>query len=230
MQAHKIAIPDYALRLARERGSHTRTLAPVAAERTVLLVVDMQNAFVAEGAALAIPYARAIVPAINELAGVLRSAGGKICWLQTSFEGEAERWSFWFSKRLQPEASEAMIAALTPGNPGFDLFDELAMRPEDLYCVKTRFSPFIRGSSELDDQLRSLGIDTVIVTGTVSNTCCETTARDAMMLNYRTIFVSDANAARTDDEHNATLGNMVQTFAEVASVREILRALANRPA
>lgn len=91
--------------------------------------------------------------------------------------------------------------------------------------MKSRFSAFLQGSSDLDEQLRRRGVDTVLITGTVSNVCCESTARDAMMLNYRTIFVSDANATRTDEEHNATLGNMVMCFADVASTEEVLRQL-----
>ncbi|MNN54302.1 Isochorismatase family protein YecD [compost metagenome] len=94
-----------------------------------------------------------------------------------------------------------------------------------MFVIKTRFSPFVQGASCLHRELIRLGVDTVAITGTVSNTCCESTARDAMMLNYRTIFVSDANAARTDEEHNATLGNMVQTFADVVSTEELERAV-----
>ncbi len=223
---HTISIPDYAIRLLQERGRYNLPLERIDPAQTALLVIDMQNAFVSQGARLEIPYARSIVPAINGLAGALRSAGATVCWIQTDFQHEAERWSYWFSKRLRSEAGAAMIAALTPGNPGFDLYDGLTPVPGDLRCVKTRFSPFIAGSSNLDDELRARGIGTVIVTGTVSNTCCETTARDAMMLNYRTIFVSDGNAARTDEEHNATLANMIQTFGEVASTAEITRNLA----
>jgi ureidoacrylate peracid hydrolase len=73
--------------------------------------------------------------------------------------------------------------------------------------------------------LREAGIDTVIITGTVTNTCCESTARDAMMLNYKTIFVSDANACRTDEEHNTTLGNILRIFGDVASTQEVIGRL-----
>ncbi len=90
---------------------------------------------------------------------------------------------------------------------------------------KTRFSAFIQGSSSLDEQLRGAGIETVIITGTVINTCCESTARDAMMLNYKTVFVSDANACRTDEEHNASLGNIMQIFGDVASTDDVIRRL-----
>ena len=91
---------------------------------------------------------------------------------------------------------------------------------------KNRFSAFIQGSSDLDRLLKARGIDTVIVTGTVTNTCCESTARDAMMLNYKTVMVSDANAATTDDEHNATLANILRIFGDVMSTDEVIALLA----
>ncbi|VVE29481.1 Isochorismatase family protein YecD [Pandoraea cepalis] len=69
----------------------------------------------------------------------------------------------------------------------------------------------------------------MIVTGTVTNVCCESTARDAMMLDYKVHFVADANAARTDDEHNATLCNRVLWFADVRTSGELL-ALVNEGA
>jgi ureidoacrylate peracid hydrolase len=53
-------------------------------------------------------------------------------------------------------------------------------------------------SSDIDAQLRSRGIDTLLIAGTATNVCCESTARDAMMLDYRVIMLSDANA--TDEE------------------------------
>ena len=108
------------------------------------------------------------------------------------------------------------------------------MRKSDLFVQKKRLSPFVNGSSDLDRILRSRGVDTVLVTGTVTNGCCECTARDAMQLNYKTVFVSDANATRTDEEHNATLASMLQTFADVQSSAEVIEALqpqgAKRPA
>jgi ureidoacrylate peracid hydrolase len=222
---HRIAIPPYAVELTRQRVRALKELEWIASARTALLVVDMQNAFVAPTGAFTIAYAREIVGPINRIANALRAANGRVVWIQTNFRDEASRWSVWFNGRLSARCSAAMIAALTPGAWDFDLCEGLATQPDDLHCVKTRFSPFVKGASDLDDRLAELGIDTVIVTGTVTNTCCESTARDAMMLNYRTIFVSDGNAARTDEEHNATLGNMVQTFADVMSTDEVISSV-----
>src|SRR6185312_9529294 len=97
------------------------------------------------------------------------------------------------------------------------LWAGLDVQEEDLIIQKTRFSAFIQGSSDLETALRLRGIDTVAITGTVTNTCCESTARDAMMRNFKTIMVSDANAAATDEEHNASLANILRIFGDVMS-------------
>jgi ureidoacrylate peracid hydrolase len=86
----------------------------------------------------------------------------------------------------------------------WQLWPELDVRAEDAVIDKVRFSAFTPGASGLDALLRGLGIDTVIVSGTLTNCCCESTARDAMQLNYRVLIAADANAALSDAEHAAT--------------------------
>ena len=81
--------------------------------------------------------------------------------------------------------------------------------PADVKVKKNRFGAFVPGSSQLHSVLQERAIDTVIITGTATNVCCESTARDAMMMNYKVIFVADATATHTDEEHNATLGIML---------------------
>ncbi len=82
------------------------------------------------------------------------------------------------------------------------------------------------GASRLHETLQARAIDTLIITGTLSNCCCESTARDAMQMNYKLIFVSDANAALTDAAHNATLDNMCMIFADVRPTSEVLEVIA----
>jgi ureidoacrylate peracid hydrolase len=65
----------------------------------------------------------------------------------------------------------------------------------------------------------------VLITGTVTNVCCESSARDAMMLNFKTIMVSDGNAARTDAEHNATLASFYSVFGDVMDTDHLIRCL-----
>jgi ureidoacrylate peracid hydrolase len=103
------------------------------------------------------------------------------------------------------------------------------VQPQDLRIGKTRYSGFIQGASTLDGELRHRGIDTIVVAGTLTNVCCEATVRDAMMLNYRAILVSDANAALSDDEHTMALANTLTTFGDVLSTDEVIGALARDP-
>jgi ureidoacrylate peracid hydrolase len=65
-------------------------------------------------------------------------------------------------------------------------------------------------------------VDTLIITGTASQVCCESTARDAMMLNYKVFFVEDGNATFNDEEHNATLSAMAHTFCDVIDSAALL--------
>src|ERR1700753_2765982 len=95
------------------------------------------------------------------------------------------------------------IAALTEGSLGHNLWPTLEVKPEDETVLKYRFSAFIPGTCDLADRLRARGFDTVLITGTVTNVCCESSARDAMMLNFKTIMVSDGNAAMSQAEHDA---------------------------
>jgi ureidoacrylate peracid hydrolase len=105
------------------------------------------------------------------------------------------------------------------------LWADLDTRPGDLTVQKTRFSAFIQGSSNLEATLRTRGIDTVIVSGTVTNVCCESTARDAMMRNFRTIMVTDANAANSDDLHNAALIAFYLKFGDIMPTEVVVSLL-----
>jgi ureidoacrylate peracid hydrolase len=114
---------------------------------------------------------------------------------------------------------------MTPGSKGYQLWAGLNTKPGDMFVQKTRFSAFIQGSSNLEAELRARGIDTVIVTGTVTNICCESTARDAMMRNFRTIMVTDANAAMSDDLHNAALTAFYVRFGDIMSTDHLIPVL-----
>jgi ureidoacrylate peracid hydrolase len=127
---------------------------------------------------------------------------------------------------LSPEFLGDMLGALTEGAEGAALWHELDVQPGDEHVIKRRFSALIQGSSDLGERLQSAGIDTVIITGTATNVCCESTARDAFMLNYRTLVVSDANAAVSDEAHNASLNALFIRFADVFTTDEVVDLLA----
>ena len=162
---------------------------------------------------------------------MLFRSGGTVVWIQNTITPETEKsWSVWFGHFAREEWGPQMRQAFTPGDFGHALYPELDVADGDLKVRKTRFSALIQGSSDLDAILRARGIDTLIVVGTATNVCCESTARDAMMLNYKVFFVSDANACRTDAEHNATLASLMVMFADVRSTDEMIALLQSRAA
>ena len=65
----------------------------------------------------------------------------------------------------------------------------------------------------------------MLITGTVTNVCCESSARDAMMMNFKTLMVTDGNAAANDAEHNASLAAFYLTFGDVMTTDELIRCL-----
>ena len=224
---HQIAIPDWATERALRRRSRLHQFDRIDPAKTALIVVDLQNGFMAPGQPAETPNARDIVPNVNRIAAATRAAGGIVVWVQNTITAEAEQsWAVWFDDFCGgAEWGERMRRAFTPGDFGHAIYPGLEVRPGDLAVRKTRFSAFIQGASDLDRLLQERGIDTLVITGTATNVCCESTARDAMMLNYKVFFVSDGNACRTDEEHNATLGILLVMFADVRSTDEMITLL-----
>jgi ureidoacrylate peracid hydrolase len=217
---HRYVIPESVKERVIRRQGKLLSHDTIEAGRAALVVVDMQNYFVAEGFPLEVPLARAIVPNINRMAKAMRAAGGTVVWVQTTAAGALEHWGNHHKYMLTPERSQKRLAHLDEASEGFKLYPRLEPLPTDLRVKKIKYSAFISGSSDIDAQLRSRGIDTLLVTGTVTNVCCESTARDAMMLDYRVIMLSDGNASLTDEEHAASLNNFLIFFGDVMSTDE----------
>jgi len=196
-------------------------------KRTAHIVVDLQNGFMAPGAVAEIAQARDIVPTVNAISQAVRVAGGLVVYIQNTFDEEAIRtWSTYFDHFCSPARRRLMIEAFTPGAEGHSLWPDLDVQPTDLKVRKRRFGAFAPGASDLHAVLQGRGIDTLIITGTASQVCCESTARDAMMLNYKVFFVADGNATFTDEEHNATLSAMAYTFCDVIDSAALLGLIA----
>lgn len=224
---HKVELsPDAVARVMKRRGGKLHAFDRIDPARTALVVIDMQNVWVKSGMPAYTPYCEAIVPNINQLAAAMRAAGGSVWWVRAIYGDDApQTWSA-YMEFLSPEFLGDMLGALTEGAEGAALWHGLDVRPGDRHVIKRRFSALIQGSSDLDARLRAAGIDTMIITGTATNICCESTARDAFMLNYRTIVVSDANATVSDEAHNASLNALFTRFADVFTTAELLGLLA----
>ncbi|HLZ99272.1 MAG TPA: isochorismatase family cysteine hydrolase, partial [Steroidobacteraceae bacterium] len=140
--------------------------------KTALLVIDMQNYFVAPGAQGEIPMAREVVPSINRLAQAMRAAKSNVIWVQNSTNDTRESWSVMANHLMTPARAAHRWAAMAEGAEGFKLWPALDAKPDDFYIIKKRFSAFIQGSSNIEAFCRARGIDTLLIAGTASNGCC----------------------------------------------------------
>jgi nicotinamidase-related amidase len=208
----RIAEREYERHEARRGRRHAfETLDPAT---SALVVVDMVTFFAEESEQV-----RSVVPNINALAGAVRSTGGTVAWVTPAV--------------TEPTASSiafygADVAAAYGASGAGGLWPELDRRDGDVVAEKSAASAFFPGRSPLPDALTAAGVDTVLVTGTVTSVCVESTARDASTLGYRVVLVADACADMSDDAHNAALRTVYRSFGDVRPTADV-RALLSRP-
>jgi ureidoacrylate peracid hydrolase len=219
---HDVNLPQWAIDRAIERRGSAHSHRDLDPARTALIVIDLQNGFMMDGVAHALcPGAVDIIPNVNRLAAAVRRTGGKVVWIKNTNDPS---WSGLY-RRMRPEKITKRFESMAEGSTGHQIHQNLEVQPDDMIVQKYRFSAFLPESCDLAVRLRAIGCDTVLITGTLTNVCCESSARDAMMMNFQTIMVSDGNAALTDEEHNASLMNFYVTFGDVLDTNDIVACL-----
>jgi nicotinamidase-related amidase len=208
---------------------------PIIPEKTAMIVVDMQNDFVQEGAPIEIPRARAIVPRLRCLLDACRMHQIPVIYIHHVIRGgdiDAGRLA---DHHEAIRNNQAIIA----GTPNVEIYEGLKPQPGDLVVAKPRYSAFY--GTDLEAILRSKGIDTLIIGGTVTNVCCESTTRDALSRDYKVIFLSDGNAAgdlpdlgfgpvSAEEIQRVVLTVLAMCFAQVSSIDEVMAEIAQLPA
>lgn len=197
---------------------------------TALVVIDMQETFVAPESPAEVPASRGIVGPINALTRELRALGVTIIWVNhaNAHNSRASDWEMFFDHFVAENVRRRTIESLAPDGKGQQVWHELKVDGDDLKVIKNRYSALIPGSSPLERVLRSHGIRNLLIAGTKTNVCCEATGRDAMMMDYRTVMVADCLAALSDDEHRASLETFIQQFGDVMASAEVLAVLKNK--
>ena len=211
-------------RLMRIRGD-LRLYKDLKPSKTALVIIDMQNAFVAEGGVIEVAASRDIIPAINKMASGCRDLGMPVIWIRSHHPKVGDDWRHFFDHFVHPDRKDAAAAMLSEDAPTSRFYADMDVRDEDYVVIKNRYSCLIPGSSSLERLLRSQGCDTIILAGTKTNICVESTARDAMMLDFRVVVLSDATAALTAEEHQASLNVLIQEFADILVVDDVLEEL-----
>ncbi len=211
-------MPGYVIERVMKKRGRLRIFDRFDAKETALVVIDMQKFYVSD-----VPAAIAVIPNINRLADVVRARGGKVAWVKmTAGKDGKSLWPLYHEYFFSREAADRHRDNLTEGVEGHELHADLDVRPDDIQSTKSRFSAFLPQVSDLPGKLEAAGIKNVLIAGTVTNFCCETSARDAMMLDYRVVMVSDCNAARYIEDHNIGFSTVYQSFGDVLSTDEVI--------
>ncbi len=217
---HDVRIPEYVIGRIMAKQGKLEAFDKFEAAKTAFVVIDMQNFYVAEvnTAISIVPYVKRIAAACRDkdvsVIGVVMKCAEKEC--------EPSQWPIYRKYFFTEAKVQNHLTKLSPGNEGHEIYPDLKVKPEDKICAKSRFSPFIVGASDLHDILQELRIKNLIDAGTATNMCSDSTAGDAMMLDYKVLMVEDAAAARYDDDHLAGLTSSSQSFGDVKATDDTI--------
>lgn len=186
-------------------------------EECALIVVDMQNVFVAPWGKVWIPESLRQVPRIKKLIEACRELKVPVLYAAHTLADDCKHTYYQFSPPLKggtiaEEAEQTKIYKELAPNEG-----------ERVIWSKHTYSAF--AATDLDYILRDLGVKTVIICGTGTSICCESSARDAYFLHYNVVFGSDINSCSNWLAQVATLRTMRWKFARVMTGEEIARIL-----
>ena len=177
---------------------------------TAVLVVDMLNDFFVEGGAMVLEGGTVLYEPHQRLLTAARAAGMPVLWLNQS---------------LPPDDSlfEMRTVHCLAGSWGAQVVDELPVEASDIIIPKRRYSGFFQ--TTLDLTLRERGIDTVIVTGVVTNICVRSTVHDAFFLRYKVLVPEDLVMATSPQAQEVTLYDIDTHYGDVTNLDDLLAVL-----
>lgn len=194
---------------------------------TAVIVIDMQNDFIAPGAPLETPMGMELMPRLQRLMAHARQTG-----MQVIFTAHAHRRNgcdMGLFGEIYPPIQNQL--GLVDDTAGVDIYPDVAPQGDEVVIKKHRYSAFF--GTDLDIILRTRKIDTVVITGVTTENCCHATARDAMFNGYKVAFISDATgtydypdagfgAIPAQEVHRVTLGVLAVSTAHVMTTDELI--------
>jgi len=200
---------------------------PIDPARTALINVDLQNVFV-EGYEFSAENGPDVVQRLNKLARVCREHGVMVIHTINELRADGS------NRGVGAEVVTAYLQStranrkggITAGTDPAKLHDSLEVEESDVLLTKPRYGSFT--GTDLDLILRSQGIDSVIVGGIATNVCCDTTAREANMRDYKVFFLSDGTGNHgmqgltAQQIKDATLAAVRLAFGQVLTVDECI--------
>jgi isochorismate hydrolase len=193
-------------KILNELKPYRKRKAVMKPKHAVLLVIDMQNYF-----------HRIIQPVLKNLSRVVQSCRQKELPIFFTQHGHTD-----------PPSDGGVLGQwwgeiILHGTTDWEFISEMKIESKDIILPKKRYSAFFE--TELDSILRSKGIRDLIISGVMTNLCCETTARDAFMRDYRVFFLIDGTATGREEHHLATLKNLGYGFTYLVTCEELIQNL-----
>ena len=195
---------------------------PITSKNTALIVVDMQNIWVHPRGSRYLPMSEDIVPKIQQLLQFCRSCRVPVIYLHTTKRKDLADAGIFADIKPQTHDAEDEWSNFE-GSPGAEPYEPVKPAAGDILVKKFRYSGFY--GTQLENLLRALGRDTIAITGVATNVCCDSTARDGAMRDFKVLFLSDCNASFTPEEQQATLNNFDKHFGVVMDSKTLMAKL-----
>ena len=181
-------------------------------DASALLVIDMQRFFLDRDSPTFTCGGLAILPNVRQLVAAFREASRPVIYTRhvhhpDGIDAGIMGW-WWQGMCLE-------------GTPESETAEEIAPLASEKVILKHRYSAFY--NTDLETVLRCLKIEDLVISGVMTNMCCESTARDAYHRDYRVFFLADGTATINEEMHLASLLNLAFGFAFVTTTDEILR-------
>jgi len=193
-------------KILKELSPYRERKATIDAKHAALLVIDIQNYF-----------HRIVQPVLQNILRVIHSCRQRDVPIIFTQHGHTD-----------PASDGGILGEwwgelIIDGTESWKFLPEIRIEPRDIVLPKKRYSAFFE--TDLEKMLRSRGIQDLIISGVMTNLCCETTARDAFMKDYRVFFLIDGTATRRSELHLATLKNLGFGFAYLITTKELIKML-----
>lgn len=193
-------------KILKELKPYREKKAQIQPKQAALLAIDMQNYF-----------DRIAQPVLKNILKVIETCREKNVPVIFTQHGHTD-----------PDSDGGILGAwwgelIINGTEDWKFLSEMKIELKDKIIAKKRYSAFFE--TDLDKTLRSRGIQDLIISGVMTNLCCETTARDAFVRDYRVFFLIDGTATGRSELHLATLKNLGYGFAYLVTCDELIQML-----
>jgi nicotinamidase-related amidase len=190
--------------------------------KTAFLIIDMQNDFCLAGAPFVVDAGMATIPFIKRALDACRKHRLPIVHVFRYYRADGSDVEITRYAEFKKAGS-----GLIRGSKGAEVVEELKPQPGEYLVIKQRWSAFFQ--TELDNLLKRLGVDQIVVTGVQTPNCIRGTVWDANSLDYEVIVLSDGTGANTAEVHQANLFDMKNIGVQVLTTEEFIKSLPNPP-